>query len=313
MRACIFPGQGSQSVGMGKAVYDAFAEAREVFEEVDHVLSQHVTKLIFDGPIEELTLTENTQPALMATSMAVMRVLEKQSGKSLKDIAAYVAGHSLGEFTALAAAGAISLADAARLLKTRGQAMQQAVPQGEGGMAAVIGLELAQVEALAVEAAEGDTLQVANDNSPGQVVLSGTAGAIGRAEGIAKEAGAKRYLPLNVSAPFHSTLMQPAAEVMQAALEQTEIKAPCVPLMANVTAELVEDPDVIRTQLVKQVTERVRWTESIETLAQLGVTETVEIGAGKVLSGLTKRINRDLNAQAIQEPEDIEAFIKQLG
>lgn len=312
MRAFIFPGQGSQAVGMGKAAYDAFTEAREVFGEVDEVLKQKLTKLMFEGPIEELTFTENAQPALMACSIALLRVLMKQGGKSLPELCSFVAGHSLGEYTALCAAGAISLADTATLLRIRGNAMQAACPKGKGGMAAVLGLELAQVEVLCKQAAEGEVLQLANDNSPGQVVISGSAAAIARGEAIAKAAGAKRYLPLNVSAPFHSALMQPAAKVMRQALGETPVKAPAVKLVANVTADIVTDPEKIRDLLVEQVTGRVRWTESVQKLASSGVTQTVEIGSGKVLTGLTGRIVKDMEAIAIQTPQDIEAFLKSL-
>lgn len=311
MRAFIFPGQGSQSVGMGKALYDTFPEAKEVFQEIDDVLSQKLSQLIFEGPIEALTLTENTQPALMAVSLATWRVLEKQGGKNLRAHAAFVAGHSLGEYSALAVAGSFTLADTARLLRTRGKAMQEAVPAGQGAMAAVIGVTIEQADAIAKQAGQGgEPIQIANDNSEGQVVLSGSTGAIDMAESIAKEAGAKRYLKLPVSAPFHSTLMQPAAAVMQAALAKVHVNPPTVPLIANITADSVQEPDTIRRLLVEQVTGRVRWRESMQTLAARGVTEVVELGAGKVLTGLAKRCVETMQARAIGSPEDIEAFLK---
>ncbi len=311
-RAFIFPGQGSQFVGMGREVYDAFPEAREVFEEVDETLKQNLSKLIFNGPIEDLTLTENTQPALMVTSMALFRVLEGQGSKAISDMADYVAGHSLGEYSALAAAKSLSLADTARLLRIRGSAMQQAVPAGQGGMAAIIGVELDIAEKIASEAADDDVCQVANDNSDGQVVISGDIAAIERGEEIAKKHGAKKYVKLNVSAPFHCELMQPAAEAMREALGEVEIHPPAVPLIANVTASETTSPDEIRKLLVKQVTGRVRWRESILYLVEKEVEETVEIGAGKVLSALSRRITRDIKPVSIQAPHDIEEFIAKL-
>lgn len=309
-RAFIFPGQGSQAVGMGREVYDAFAEARDVFHEVDDALSQKLSKLIFEGPIEDLTLTENAQPALMAVSIAIHKVLEKQGNKKIHDLASYVAGHSLGEYTALTAAGSLSVADSAKLLRIRGSAMQQAVPQGQGGMAALIGADLAVAEKIAAEAAKGQICQVANDNSDGQVVISGNIEAVKRAEEVAKANGIKRFVMLNVSAPFHSKLMEPAAKRMQDALSETEIKKPAVPLVANVTANETQDPAEIKRLLVEQVTGRVRWRESVICLGQNGVNLTVEIGSGKVLSGLTKRIVKEMDAASIQTPQDIENYLK---
>jgi [acyl-carrier-protein] S-malonyltransferase len=308
--AFVFPGQGSQEVGMGKALADAFPAAREVFGEVDEALGQNLSKLMFVGPDDELRLTENAQPALMSVSMAVMRVLETEGGFSLGDRAAFVAGHSLGEYSALAAAGALGLADTARLLKTRGQAMQQAVPVGEGAMAALLGLELDDARAVAAAAADGEVCTVANDNSPGQVVVSGHAAAVERAVEIAKDRGARRAVLLPVSAPFHCPLMAPAAEVMAEALGKTAVNAPTPVLVANVTAESVADPDTIRRLLVEQVTAAVRWRESVLYLKEEGVDRLVEAGAGKVLSGLARRIDRDLTGSAINAPDDVEDFLK---
>jgi len=308
--AFIFPGQGSQEVGMGKALADAFAAAREVFEEVDDALGQSLTSLMFDGPENELRLTENAQPALMAVSLAVMRVLRAEGGFSLADKATFVAGHSLGEYSALAASGALELADTARLLKTRGQAMQRAVPVGEGAMAALLGLEMEDARQVATAAADGEVCAVANDNSPGQVVVSGHTAAVERAVVLAKERGAKRAVMLPVSAPFHCALMAPAAEVMAEALEKTAINAPNPALVANVTAESVADPNAIRRLLVEQVTGAVRWRESVLYMKNRGVDSLVEAGAGKVLSGLVRRIDRDLEGRAINGPDDVEAFLK---
>jgi len=297
---------------MGKALADAFPAAREVFGEVDEALGQNLSKLMFGGPDDELRLTENAQPALMAVSMAVMRVLEAEGGFSLADRAAFVAGHSLGEYSALAAAGAFALADTARLLKTRGQAMQRAVPVGEGAMAALLGLELDDVRAAAVAAADGEVCTVANDNSPGQVVVSGHTAAVERAVEIAKDRGARRAVMLPVSAPFHCPLMAPAAEVMAEALGKAAISAPAPVLVANVTAESVADPDTIRRLLVEQVTGAVRWRESVLYMKNEGVDRLVEAGAGKVLSGLARRIDRDLTGSAINAPDDVENFLKSM-
>lgn len=315
-RAFVFPGQGSQAIGMGVALADAFPVAREVFEEVNDALSQDLFKIMKEGPEEALTLTENAQPALMSVSVAAMRVLEAESGKSLADMATLVAGHSLGEYSALAAAKAIALDQTARLLKLRGQSMQSAVPVGEGSMAAVLGLDLDVAEAVASEAvALGsgvDVCAAANDNAPGQVVLSGSKAAIDRACDIAKAKGAKRALPLPVSAPFHCSLMQPAAEAMEKALSETAISAPSVPLIANVTAEMVTAPDQIRALLVEQVCGRVRWRESVLAMKAQDIDLLVETGAGKVLAGLTKRIDREISATSVGSPEDIEAFLSTL-
>lgn len=308
-RAFVFPGQGSQAVGMGRELAAAFPVAREVFEEVDEALKQALSRLMFEGPEDELTLTENAQPALMAVSMAVVRVLEKEGGLDLAQAARFVAGHSLGEYSALAAAGTFSLADAARLLKTRGRAMQQAVPVGQGAMAALMGLELEAARQVAEEAAQGEVCTAANDNAPGQVVVSGHKAAVERAVALAAERGARRSVMLPVSAPFHCPLMQPAAEVMAEALEAVPMAAPRVPLVANVTAEAVEDPEAIRRLLVEQVTGTVRWREGVLYMKEQGVDALVELGAGKVLTGLARRIDRALSATALQTPEDIEAFL----
>lgn len=307
-RAFIFPGQGSQVVGMGKIMAESFSAARLVFEEVDDALSQKLSKIIFEGPEDTLTLTENAQPAIMASSMAIFRTLQKEIGLDLKIAAKYVAGHSLGEYTALAASGALTIADTARLLRTRGQAMQKAVPAGQGAMAAILGLDLADVAEIAKEAAQGEVCSVANDNSPGQVVVSGHKGAVERACELAKAKGAKRALLLAVSAPFHCALMQPAAEVMEEALSKVNLNAPCVPLIANVSVEAITNPATIRELLVKQVTGQVRWRESVSYMKEQGVTETVEIGVGKVLTGLTKRIEKDMTSVCIADPQDLESF-----
>ncbi|MCA0927405.1 ACP S-malonyltransferase [Ruegeria profundi] len=306
-RAFVFPGQGAQTIGMGKALAEAYPAARAVFDEVDEALGEKLSDLIWEGDIADLTLTQNAQPALMATSMAAMRALEAE-GVAVTD-AAFVAGHSLGEYSALAAAGALSVADTARLLRTRGQAMQSAVPVGEGAMAAILGLDLDAVRSVAEEAAQGEVCQAANDNDPTQVVVSGSKAAVERAAEIAKEKGAKRAVMLPVSAPFHCALMQPAADVMAEALASVSIKAPSVPLVANVRAEAVADPDLIRQLLVEQVTGSVRWRESVQYMAAQGVTETWEIGAGKALSGMIRKIDRDIAGKAVGTPEDVQKVL----
>lgn len=311
-RAFTFPGQGSQSVGMGRDLATAFAAAREVFQEVDEALGQKLSTLMWEGPEDELTLTQNAQPALMAVSVATVRVLEAESSFRLADKISFVAGHSLGEYSALAAAGAFSLSDAARLLRLRGQAMQRAVPVGEGAMAALLGLDYEAAVEVAAEAAQGDVCQTANDNAPGQVVISGTKAAVERAAVIAKTKGAKRAMLLPVSAPFHCALMQPAADEMASALAEVSLQAPVVPLVANVTAARVSDPATIRALLVEQVTGMVRWRECVLYMETQGVTSLVEVGAGKVLTGLAKRIAKDLEASAINTPADVEAFLKTL-
>ncbi|MBT3767449.1 MAG: ACP S-malonyltransferase [Rhodospirillaceae bacterium] len=308
-KAFVFPGQGSQAVGMGKELAEAFAPAREVFEEVDEALKQKLTKLMFEGPEEDLTLTENAQPALMAVSLACVRVLQKEGGVDFATDAQFVAGHSLGEYSALAAAGTFELADTARLLKTRGQAMQAAVPVGEGAMAALLGLELEDAQAVAEEAAQGEICTAANDNASGQVVLSGNRAAVERAIEIASERGARRSVLLPVSAPFHCALMAPAADVMAEALADVKMVAPAVPLIANVTASAQNDVNEIRQLLVEQVTGMVRWRESVLYMKENGVDTLVEIGAGKVLTGLARRIDRDLSGVAVGTPEGIEAFL----
>jgi [acyl-carrier-protein] S-malonyltransferase len=311
--AFTFPGQGSQVVGMGRELADAYPEARAVFQEVDDALGEKLSQTMFEGPEDVLRLTENAQPALMASSIAVLRVLEAR-GLDLSRHAAFVAGHSLGEYSALCAAGTFSLTDTARLLRTRGQAMQKAVPVGHGAMAALLGLDLDAARAVAEEAAQGEVCQVANDNAPGQVVISGAHGAIERAIEIAKGKGAKRALLLPVSAPFHCALMQPAAEAMAVALGEVAMNAPVVPLVANVLAAPITDPAEIRQRLVEQVTGVVRWTESVTWLAgEGGVTQLIEVGTGKVLSGLAKRIAPDVATQSIGGAADIDSFLAQLG
>ncbi len=306
--AFVFPGQGAQTIGMGKALADAYPAAKAVFDEVDEALGESLSSLIWEGEIETLTLTQNAQPALMATSMAAMRALEAEGVDVTR--AAFVAGHSLGEYSALAAAGALSVADTARLLRTRGQAMQSAVPVGEGAMAAILGLDLDAVRAVAEEAAQGEVCQAANDNDPTQVVVSGAKAAVERAAEIAKEKGAKRAVMLPVSAPFHCALMQPAADVMAEALAGVEIKAPAVPLVANVRAESVTDPDLIRQLLVEQVTGSVRWRESVQYMVAQGVTEAWEIGAGKALSGMIRKIDRAVACTAIGTPDDVQKALQ---
>jgi [acyl-carrier-protein] S-malonyltransferase len=312
VHAFIFPGQGSQAVGMGRDLAAAFGAARAVFEEVDEVLKQKLSKLMFEGPIEDLTLTENAQPALMAVSLAVLRVLEAEGGIILKQKAALVAGHSLGEYSALAAAGAFSVADAARLLKLRGQAMQKAVPPGQGAMAALLGVEFSTAQEICEAAAEGDVVGCANDNGGGQVVISGAKAAVERAIEIAKTKGVKRAMLLPVSAPFHCALMAPAAEAMAVAFEATMPNAPVVPLIANVTAAKVSDPLKIKDLLVEQVTATVRWRESVLAMTALGVDSFVELGTGKVLAGLVKRIAPDAATFSAGSPADIEALLKVL-
>jgi len=311
-RAFTFPGQGSQAVGMGKDLAAAYPEARAVFQEVDEALGQRLSAIMFEGPDDILRLTENAQPALMAVSLAVIRVLEAK-GVRIADHAAYVAGHSLGEYSALCAAGTFSLSDTARLLKTRGQAMQKAVPVGHGTMAALLGLDVPTAREVAAEAAQSEVCDVANDNAPGQVVVSGATAAVERAVEIAKGRGAKRALLLPVSAPFHCSLMQPAADAMAAALAEVSMNAPVVPLIANVLASPITDPAEIRQRLVEQVTGVVRWTESVTWLTgQGGVTHLAELGTGKVLTGLAKRINAETVATAVGSPADIDAFVAEL-
>ena len=309
-RAFVCPGQGSQAVGMGVELAKAFPVAREVFQEVDEALKQSLSKLMEQGPESDLILTENAQPALMAVSVAVVRVIEAESGKRLSDLASHVAGHSLGEYSALAAAGALSVADAARLLKLRGLSMQKAVPVGEGAMCALLGADLDQARALAAEAAQGQVCDLGNDNGPGQVVLSGAKAAIDRAIQLAPSKGIKRAISLPVSAPFHSALMAPAAEAMQEALAKVELKQPSVPVIANVRAAPVSDPAEIKRLLVLQVTGMVRWRECVLAMVEHGVTKEIEVGVGMVLTGLAKRIYKDLDALAVHTPAEVEAFLK---
>jgi [acyl-carrier-protein] S-malonyltransferase len=309
--AFIFPGQGSQAVGMGAELAKSYPAARAVFDEVDAALGQSLSRLMWEGPENELTLTENAQPALMAVSLAAIRVLGEK-GLKLEDRAAYVAGHSLGEYSALAAAGALSLADTARLLKTRGRAMQEAVPVGEGAMAALLGADLAQAQELAKAAAEGAVCEAANDNAPGQVVISGAKAAIERAVALAPKFGARRAVLLPVSAPFHCALMQPAAEVMRKALQAVEIKVPAVPLIANVLALPISDPEAIRARLVEQVTGMVRWRETMLYLKANGVDTVYEVGAGRVLTGIARRFD-GIEARSVGTPEELEAAVASLG
>ncbi|WP_066826711.1 ACP S-malonyltransferase [Sphingomonas mali] len=311
MRAFIFPGQGSQAVGMGKALADASLAAREVFQEVDEALGKHLSALMFEGPADELTLTANAQPAIMANAIATLRVLEKEGGLKLADKADYVAGHSLGEYTALCAAGALDLATTALLLRHRGEAMQAAVPVGMGAMAALLGADLAIAQKIADAAAQGEVCTVANDNDPSQVVISGAKAAIDRAIEIAKDYGAKRAIALPVSAPFHCPLMQPAADAMDKALAEARIDTPLVAVFANVTAQPVSDVDTIRKLLVEQVTGMVRWRESVINMVDTGVERFVEFG-GKVLSPMVKRIVPDVDASSVISMEDIEALAKSL-
>jgi [acyl-carrier-protein] S-malonyltransferase len=306
--AFVFPGQGSQAVGMGKALAEAFAPARAVFDEVDAALGEKLTAIMWEGPADKLTLTENAQPALMAVSLAVMRVLEAEAGVDLARDAKFVAGHSLGEYSALAAAGALTISDTAKLLRIRGRAMQQAVPVGTGAMAALLGMELEAAAGVAAEASQGEVCQAANDNGGGQVVVSGNTSAVERAVEIAKAKGARRAMMLKVSAPFHCALMQPAADAMAEALGSTSVKPPVVPVVANVVAQPISDPKEIVRRLVEQVTGTVRWRECAAFMAAAGVTTFYEIGSGKVLTGLLKRIAEGATGTAIGTPDDVAAF-----
>jgi len=308
----VFPGQGSQTVGMGRDLHDAFQAARSVFDEVDDALDEALSRIIFEGPEEDLRLTRNAQPALMAVSLAAMRTIEAEAGKSLDEMCACVAGHSLGEYSALAAAGSFSLADTARLLRRRGDAMQAAVPVGEGAMAALIGADIDKAKAVAAAAAEGQVCELANDNAPGQVVISGARDAVERAVALAPEHGIKRALLLPVSAPFHCALMQPAADAMAEALQEVSMSAPVVPVVANVLAAPVRDVDKIRSLLVDQVTSMVRWRECVLAMRANGIEGMAEVGAGKVLSGLARRIDREMTAVTIGQVADVEAFLNEL-
>lgn len=308
-RAFVFPGQGAQTIGMGRDLAEAYPAAKAVFDEVDEALGLNLSNIIWNGEQDELTLTQNAQPALMATSLAAMRALEAE-GVSI-GAAGFVAGHSLGEYSALAAAGALSVADTARLLRTRGEAMQKAVPVGVGAMAALLGLDFEAAKAVAEEAAQGEVCQAANDNDPAQVVVSGHKAAVERAVEIAKEKGARRAVMLPVSAPFHCALMQPAADVMAEALAAVTINAPSVPLVANVRAEAVSDPDTIRALLIEQVTGSVRWRESVAWMGANGVTETWEIGAGKALTGMIRRIDKSIATLTVGTPDEVKAAAEQ--
>jgi [acyl-carrier-protein] S-malonyltransferase len=314
-RIAVFPGQGAQAVGMGRALHDAYPAARAVFDEVDATLGEPLSALTFEGPAERLTLTANAQPALMATSLAAVRALEALTGKRLGQLVGYVAGHSLGEYSALAAAGTIGIGDAARLLRLRGRAMQEAVAPGEGAMAAILGVDVPTVEALVAEAvaAEGGVCELANDNGEGQQVISGSKTAVERAVALAKEQGARRSLMLQVSAPFHCALMAPAAARLAAAIGDTPFAPPSVPVIANVTAEPENDPEHIKALLVRQVTARVRWREGMATMAGLGIDEVIELGAGKVLTGLAKRGVPGALLASVQEPADVEALAARLA
>jgi len=309
-RAFVFPGQGSQAVGMGVDLAQAFPVAREIFQEVDEALKQNLSKLMREGPEGDLVLTENAQPALMAVSVAAARVLEKEGGKGLPEMAAFVAGHSLGEYSALAAAGALSLADAARLLKRRGLAMQKAVPVGVGAMAALLGIELEPALEACAEAAQGEVVAVANDNGGGQIVVSGHKAAVERAVEAAKAKGCKRGMLLPVSAPFHCPLMRPAADEMAEALEGVAIAPPRVPVITNVSADETSDPATIKKLLIEQVTGRVRWRECVLAMKGKGVDTLVEVGTGKILTGLVKRIDREMTGLAVNAPADVETFLK---
>jgi [acyl-carrier-protein] S-malonyltransferase len=311
-RAFVFPGQGSQVPGMGQALAAAFPAARHLFEEVDEALSQHLSRLMFEGPEGELMLTENAQPALLAASLAVIRVLETEAGFDIAGQAAFVAGHSLGEYSALAAAGALPVTEAARLVKRRGRAMQEAVPVGEGAMAALLGLDIEAARAIVEAAARDQVCDLANDNGPGQIVVSGHKGAVERAVALAAERGARRAIMLPVSAPFHCSLMHPAAEIMREALADTALAAPLVPLVANVTAAATCDPEEIKELLVEQATRMVRWRESVTLFVEREVEEVVEIGAGHVLAGLVKRIDRALSALSVGTPAEVDALVQRL-
>ncbi len=310
--AFVFPGQGSQRVGMGSSLAGAFTAARQTFEEVDDALHDNLSRTIFDGPESDLTMTENAQPALLAVSQAVRRVIETEGGIGLASVSVFVAGHSLGEYSAIAAAGGLSLADAVRLVRRRGRAMQDAVPVGDGAMAAILGLDIDAVTEIASAAAGANVCAVANDNAPGQVVISGAAPAIDRAILLAKERGARRCVPLAVSAPFHCQLMTPAAEVMAEALAEIELLDPTPALVANVTAEPVEKAADIRRLLVEQITGRVRWRESVMAMKLAGVDKLVELGAGKVLTQMTRRIDPELKGVSVETPEDVEGLLKTL-